>query len=74
LVKVFSNLCKVQGFIRKQSLHKALLLFKKQRSFKGNFSFLRIKRKVPLTPLKEKNALTWGKIFIYWNKKAKAGL
>ena len=31
----------VWGFIRKQSLHKAFLLFREQWIFKGNFSFLR---------------------------------
>ena len=47
----------VWGFIRKQSLHKAFLLFREQRGFKGDFSFFVIKkRNTPLTP-KRKNIL-----------------
>ena len=34
----------------------AVLLFREQRGFKGELFFFAIKRKVPLTPLKEKNA------------------
>ena len=35
----------VWGFIRKQSLHKAFLLFREQRGFKGYFSFFVIKKR-----------------------------
>ena len=63
----------VWGFIRKQSLHKAFLLFREQRGFKGYFSFFVIKkRNAPLTP-KRKNILKLMiKYSFFVNNKTKA--